>query len=399
MVEESLLDRLLTVETDRVEWKESARDTADIYHAVCALANDLSATGEPGFLVVGVDRQGRVVGGAGDGTAVDAAQRELADLLRSTKLLPTPSVDISPAVRDGRSIIVVQVGPYPVPPVVQVNGVAWVRVGSTTRRATEADHARLRERRPEHLLPFDSRPAAGTGAGDLECTGLRGEYEAAKETNGAPETFPSFESWLTQRELGKVVRGTWTPNHAAILVYGQNPQGFVPGAYIEFVRYRGVDVSGALVSRRTITGTLPDQLDSAWSLLSANIGDVPAAPEGIRQGYVPEYPLEALKELARNMVQHRQLDATHAPGRIEWFDDRIEFSNPGHPFGRASEGEFGEHSDYRNPGVTRLLAQLGYVERLGRGIRLVRSLLERNGNPPIEVQTDGFTRVTVTRRP
>lgn len=95
------------------------------------------------------------------------------------------------------------------------------------------------------------------------------------------------------------------------------------------------------------------------------------------------------------MLQHRQYDATHAPARIEWYQDRIELSNPGAPFGRASAGEFGAESDYRNPNLTRHLVELGYVQKLGRGVRLVRRQLERNGNPPLAVEVDGFTRVIV----
>jgi ATP-dependent DNA helicase RecG len=97
-------------------------------------------------------------------------------------------------------------------------------------------------------------------------------------------------------------------------------------------------------------------------------------------------------------VQHRLYESTHAPGRVEWYSDRIEFSNPGGPFGRASEGELGEHSDYRNPIMTAGLVEMGYVQQLGRGIRRVRLLLERNGNPSLQVEKDGFTRLTVIKR-
>jgi predicted HTH transcriptional regulator len=73
------------------------------------------------------------------------------------------------------------------------------------------------------------------------------------------------------------------------------------------------------------------------------------------------------------------------------------FSNPGGPFGQAGQGEFGAHADYRNPTLTRWLVELGYVEQLGRGIRLVQRRLAENANPELEVETDGFTRVTVRR--
>lgn len=393
-----LLERLLNGESERVEWKESARDSEEIYRAVCALANDLGDSGEPGYLVLGVTKSGDVVGVTDDPRKLDEAQRTIADRLRSTRLLPTPSFDVTPASCRGKTVLVVQVAPYPVPPVVEVNGVAWVRVGSTTRRATEVDLARLRERRPEGVLPFDTRSVLVAGIDDLDTTRLRAEYDAQREQNGYPETFPTFEEWLTQLELGRVVRGVWRPCAAALLVYGRSPQTFFPGAVVEFARYGGPDVSAPLTMRRTITGNLPTQLDAIWSVLAANLAEIPAGAEGMRERFVFDYPLDAVRELGRNMVQHRQFDATHAPSRIEWYEDRIEFSNPGAPFGQAAQGEFGTHSDYRNPTVTKFLVRLGYVERLGRGIRLVRRLLSQNGNPRFEVETDGFTRVVVWRR-
>ena len=153
-----------------------------------------------------------------------------------------------------------------------------------------------------------------------------------------------------------------------------------------------------MVTRRTATGRVTDQLDAVWSQLQANIADMPAGDAGIKTQYASEYPLEALKELARNLVQHRLYEGTNAPGRISWLEDRIVFNNPGNPFGQASQGSFGEHADYRNPTLTRHLMELGYVERLGRGIRRVKALLEKNGNPPLEVETDNYTTVTVRRR-
>ena len=193
------------------------------------------------------------------------------------------------------------------------------------------------------------------------------------------------------------LQGTWTPNAAALLIFGKGPQFFFPSATVEFVRYAGTDVDAQPSWRKTATGNLGAQLETIWAQMSAHVVQVAVAPSGIRSPFTPEYPIEALKELVRNMVQHRLYEGTNAPGRIEWYDDRIEFSNPGGPFSRASEGEFGSHSDYRNPSITMCLKELGYVEQLGRGIRRVRKLLEKNGNPPFDVEVDGFTRVIVRR--
>ncbi|CRI65094.1 putative transcriptional regulator [Thiocapsa sp. KS1] len=387
-------------ETDRIEWKRSAQDSEGILRAACALANDLGASGRPGYLVIGLEKDGKVRPLEPD--RLDQVQQDLANRLRSVKIQPTPSCDIAVHRFDREGfVVVVAVAPYPVPPVVTVDGVAWVRQGSSTRRASAADLQRLNERRPEHTQPFDIRPFASASVEDLDLDLLRAKHAAERIGDSDTETFPALEAWLTQHQLGRVVSGVWRPNPAALLLYGVSPQSWLPGATIELVRYAGSDIDSDVVARKTITGTLADQLEGIWAQINANLASVPdqAGNTGMVERFVPEYPLEALKELARNLVQHRLYESTHAPGRVEWYADRIEFSNPGGPFGRASEGELGEHSDYRNPIVTAGLVDMGYVQQLGRGVRRVRLLLERNGNPPLKVEKDGFTRVVVRRRP
>lgn len=389
---------ILRRESDRIEWKESLAQTEEIIRAAAALANDLGGRGTSGFLVIGVDKRGKAVDLELSDSQVDEELQKLSNRLRSIKLLPTPTFDIEVIDHGGRMLFVVRVEPYPTPPVVTVNGVAWVRSGTTTVRATDADLQRLKERRPENAQPFDTRPVRGATLADLDEPRLRLLHAAARDAVPEQETFPALEAWLTQRELGRPVAGDWTPNAAAILVYGVTPLTWVPGAQVEFVRYGGTEVEAPVSTRRTIGGPLPGQLDVLWAQVEAHVAHVPAPSGGIVSAYAPQYPLEALKELVRNMVQHRQYEGTNAPGRVEWYEDRVEFSNPGGPFNRASEGEFGTHSDYRNPTTTRLLAELGYVERLGRGIRRVRKLLADNSNPGLEVVVDGFTRLIVRRR-
>lgn len=394
------LKLLLNCEDDRLEWKQSLRDSNDVCEAVCALANDLGDSRRKGILLIGIaPKTGQVVGINKRGAALDEEQQKLASWLQAaTKLYPTPCYDIKIVTFEEKPVFVVTVDPYPVPPVVQVNNVAFVRKGATTYRATDADLQRLRERRPIQMQPFDLRPIRGCTLEDLELSELKNRYEAEKIGLDDNDIFPQFEAWLTQAQLGNPVNGTWTPNPTGLLIFGKSPQNTFPGAMIEFVRYKGVDVEAPVAERKTITGTLPQQLETLWSQLSAHITLVPDSSEGIRSSYEPDYPIDALKELARNLVQHRQYEGTNAPSRVEWYDDRIEFSNPGGPYGRASEGEFGLHSDYRNPVITGWLKVLGFVEQLGRGIRLVRKHLQRNKNPSLETEIDGFTRLIVRRR-
>jgi ATP-dependent DNA helicase RecG len=397
MIDRAQLASLLERETSRVEWKESRPSTEELLRAVGALANDLEGTGQDGHLVIGVDDDGRPVGR----DASDAEIRQVTDKLRSTRILPHPSCDVEAAELEGRKLMVIRVAPSDVPPIVKVDGVAWVRIGTSTHRATDADLARLNERRPESRIPFDLRSCGVASLDDLDLALLRIEHAAARDDAGDPETFPPLEAWLAQRDLARSTPDGWRPTFAGLLCYGLSPQQQVPGAVIEFVRYSGRELDDPVASRKTAAGRLRDQLEAVWAQLTANLASIPAPvpAEGIRTPYVHEYPLEALRELARNIVQHRLYEATNAPARVSWFDDRIVFSNPGGPFGQAGQGEFGEHSDYRNPTVTRLLVEQGYVEKLGRGIAIVRRQLQANGNPPLEIEVDGFTTVVVRKRP
>jgi ATP-dependent DNA helicase RecG len=266
-------------------------------------------------------------------------------------------------------------------------------------RASEADLIRLSERRPERNQAFDLRVVRGTTINDLNTLLLEKYYLAAKEENELPGEFPALQSWLTLRQLGKETNGTWTPNAAGLLLFGQSPQDHFPGARVEFVKYAGIDVDSPIAERATVTGTLTDQIESLWTRINANVVDVPKIDQGAVTLYRKTYPINGMRELIRNMIQHRLYEGTNAPGRVEWYDNRVEISNPGGPFGRASEGEFGSHSDYRNPVITQWLAELGYVEQLGRGVRLLRISLQKNGNPDLAVELDGFTRVIVRRTP
>ncbi|MHB1155608.1 MAG: AlbA family DNA-binding domain-containing protein, partial [Phycisphaerales bacterium] len=260
---------LLMTETDRIEWKLST-DTDGIYFAVCAFANDLDNTGRPGYVLVGVDPKTGEIRGVGAENKLDEVQQKITNRLRSTKLVPTPSFDVQAERYEGKYLIKVIVEPYPVPPVVMVDGRAWVRQGTTTRLATDADMHRLQERRPERNQPFDIRPLPAAQLSDLGHE-LKLVYEEAKSSNDDPATFPSYEKWLTQRQLGRTVNDRWIPNPAAILVHGISPQDYFPGATIEFVRYAGNDVDSVVSTRKTITGSLPSQLYHSRPIVDSTV--------------------------------------------------------------------------------------------------------------------------------
>ena len=85
-----------------------------------------------------------------------------------------------------------------------------------------------------------------------------------------------------------------------------------------------------------------------------------------------------------NALAHRTYDQSNAPVRINWYDDRVEVSSPGGPFGMVTAENFERVTDHRNPALAAAMKTLGYVNRFGRGIGRIRQELARNGSPEPE---------------
>jgi ATP-dependent DNA helicase RecG len=190
------------------------------------------------------------------------------------------------------------------------------------------------------------------------------------------------------------------PTVLGILVIGKDPRQFIPGAYIQFLRVDGTELTDPIKHQKEIDGPLPEQLRLLDEILEANISiatDISTQAKEIRH---PDYPIVALQQLTRNAILHRAYEGTYAPVRINWFSDRIEIQNPGGPFGQVNELNFGTPgiTDYRNPHIAEAMKNLGYVQRFGMGIALARQQLNKNGNPPPEFKAEmAYVLVTLRR--
>jgi ATP-dependent DNA helicase RecG len=91
------------------------------------------------------------------------------------------------------------------------------------------------------------------------------------------------------------------------------------------------------------------------------------------------YPYEAIRELAMNLIMHRTYE-TNAPARFYEYSDRIVMDNPGGLYGKVQPENFPHVNDYRNPVIAEAMKVLGYVNRFNRGISMVQEQLDANKN-------------------
>ena len=236
-------------------------------------------------------------------------------------------------------------------------------------------------------MPFDERPVIGSTVSDLDLESFSSTYlPAALAPDVLAENGRSVADQLGALRLWDPVTSTVTV--VGQLVLGLDPGAWLPGAYLQFVRYEGVDETSAVVDHVELRGNLVAQLEVLGRVIAANVRTAIVTVDPLRQQDRPDYPLAALRECVLNAVAHRNYESSNSPVRLLWFDDRVEISSPGGPFGSVTADNFRQRNDYRNPSVAAALKNLGYVNRFGRGISLIDGLLARNGNPPAEYQIE-----------
>lgn len=375
---EDLASTLGRVEGPALEFKREATDRDALRKAVCALANDLIGCGG-GDLLIGVDRDGN----PHPVDVTDDALLRIAQLRDEGRLLERPSMTVDRAVYAGEPVIQVRVNASGTPPV-RLDGVAWVRPGPLTKRASADDERVLIERRTAAVLPFDARPLPGTGAGDLDLELLRSTYvSAAVDPDVVEENDRPLEQQLKSLRL---LHPTGAATPLGILLGGWDPTAVLPGAYLQFVRYDGLDAAAAIRDEEEIRDNLITGARTLTALLQANVSRAVREVDNLRERTVEDYPMPALREAIFNALVHRTYEATNAPVRVLWFDDRVEVTNPGGPYGSVNADNFDRVNDYRNPSLAAAMKTLGYVNRFGRGIERMRLQLERNGSPEPEFE-------------
>jgi ATP-dependent DNA helicase RecG len=382
------------MERDYVVRKASMADKEKIGQTICAFANDLPDRGRPGVLLIGVLDDGRPAGLS----VTDRMQQELADYRSNGLILPLPVMSVERRSLAGYEVAVVAVQPSRIPPV-RYRGQIWVRVGPRRAVASAEEERLLNERRRRFDLPFDARSCPGAQLDDLDQTVFVRAYLPAAID---PDVLAQNGRTVTERLMSlRFATADGVPTVAGIIVLGTDPPQWIPGAYVQFLRIAGHELSDPIQDEKRIDGSMIDILRQLDELLRLNITSSVDIVSGDRERRSPDFPLAALQQLVRNAVMHRDYEISTAPVRITWYADRVEILSPGGPYGSVTPENFGRPglTDYRNPVVAEAMRALGYVQRFGAGIPIATRSMADNGNPPIEFDvTPSYVSVIVRRK-
>jgi ATP-dependent DNA helicase RecG len=378
--DEDLEGMLAVLESDRAERKESLGGDAPtkVREAICAFANDLPGHAGPGVVFINA----RDDGTPARTSITEELLNQLADMKSDGQIVPPPTLTVHKRALRGAEMAVVTVWPSDSPPV-RYKGRIWIRNGSRRQIASAQDERILNERRRHGDKPFDIRPVDSARLADLDLLRFEQEYLVAAV---APDVLAANERTTEQRLAATKMIATSevpVPTVLGLIVVSPRTRDFLPGAYVQFLRVAGRDLSAPVVDAQDIDGTLVDVIRRTEEKLASHNRTAIDFTSRSTERRVQTYPLPALQQLLRNAVMHRSYEATNAPVRVTWYDDRIEIVNPGGPFGLVTSENFGRPgiTDYRNPNLAEAMRALGFVQRFGAGIATARRALQDNGNP------------------
>ncbi|CAM3731958.1 ATP-binding protein [Paracidovorax anthurii] len=399
LTDEQLLVLLSDLESDRAERKESFKGDAPekVRQAVCAFANDLPGHGQPGVVFIGAkDGDGALTGLE----ITDQLLLALADIRSDGNILPFPSMTVEKRRLGDKDVVVMTVMPAEAPPV-KYKGRICIRTGPRHGIANAQDERLLNERRRHGDLPFDLQPVSFASLADLSRSAFETEYlPGAFAPDVLEANHRTYEERLSACRMIDSVASP-LPTVLGAMVIGTRPRDLIPCSYVQFLRIDGVELDDPIVDEAVIDGRLGEIIGRLDDKLRAHIATRVDVASGDVERRRADYPLAALQQLLRNAVMHRTYEATNAPIRVTWFNDRIEIVSPGGPYGIVNAGNFGQPgiTDYRNPHLAEALKVLGYVQRFGVGIATARRLLADNGNPLPEFEVRATHVLVIVRRP
>ena len=374
-----LIDLLKRVEGKTLEFKRDLSSPNNVLRTVVAFANTAG-----GVLLLGVEDSTRDVRGVEEPLAME---ERLANLI-SDNILPRliPDIEVLPWRRT--HVLAIQVHPSSVRPhylkSTGLEGGAYVRVGSTNRRADDELIDELRRFSRGETFDEQAMP---------DCDSEAIDFRAASESFASVRKLKRAD--LDTLRLTTKHQGRKVPTVGGMLLFGKQRHRYFPDAWVQAGRFRGTD-KAHIIDTLEISNFPVHAVEEAiaftqkHSLHSMEIG-------AVRREGRWNLPPVAVREAIINAIVHTDYSQHGAPIRISIYDDRLEVENPGLlPFGLTVDDLFQGVSKLRNRVIGRVFHELGLIEQWGSGFqRMVAVCRDAGLAPPVLEEIGARFRVTI----
>ena len=191
----------------------------------------------------------------------------------------------------------------------------------------------------------------------------------------------SFEEILKARGFIRKQGNEERLTNAAVLLFAKNVYQFYPNCRIRFLRYDGnyaqVGTSINLIRDTGIECSLLEIIDKAKDFIATQLREFTLLDEKTGKfQVVPEYPEFAWQEGIVNAVVHREYALTGSYIKVTMYDDRLEIESPGKLPNIVTVENIRETRFSRNPRISRVLTEMGWVRELNEGVKRIYSDME-----------------------
>ncbi len=331
------------------------------------------ANSDGGTIVVGVDAKGRPTG--------TTYPDELEEALASTIARCRPPVQTDWQQEETEAGIVVMIRVTRSPELHSLaDGRVLIRAGTVNRPLSGGQIGQLAATKSSGDREAETVPGASRDDLDEE---IIAEYlDKRAERLRRPVTLPVNELLTDIGALDE--RGQ--PTVAGLLLFGLNPQSFLPQSGLTFVRFVGTELRGenglaGYGRREEIGGPLARLVEKTWDILVEEM-HIGAVVKGLEREERTEYPLFAVREALVNAVCHRDYRLRGRRIEIRKFADRLEIISPGGLPGFITLDNIVDEHFSRNPRIVAGLYQWGYIEELGLGVDRMIEEMAQAGHPP-----------------
>ncbi len=347
----------------------------EVASALGALANSRG-----GVVLLGASEDGDLLGIDDVDEAVDRT------LQAALSLQPALIIPLPETVELGEKTLIVARVPRGMPNVYGRDGHYMRRDGARNVGLTPAELRRLIVMRGVSDFETDVIPSAS-----LEDIDWKKAQTYVDKLSGIGDK--DVQTVLERRGCITYLDGKAYPTNAGILLFGKEPQRYLRGADITAARFAG-DTMSDTFSKQDILGTLPDQIRLAETFLADHLRKGVQIGKKMVRDEDYEYPMEAARELVVNAVAHRDYSIRGDGIRLFIFRKHMSVTSPGSLPGPVTVDNIQDERFSRNPVIVQVLADMGFIERLGYGVDRVIALMSQRGlGKPRFTETAGGFRV------
>ena len=304
----------------------------------------------------------------------------------------TPSIAFSFRTVDhpGGRVVILEIPAATTAPV-SVDGVSYIRIGSTTPKLS--DYPDRFQKLMNNLRPFNWEKGIAKSFLEAEAVLDMLDYSVYFRLTDQiqPESNRSIlERLEAEQLLTRDVGGRWNITNLGAILFATDLQLFdsaIARKAVRFAAYNGKHMAATVThrwdGRQGYAAVFSELVTYINNLLPQNEHIGPVFRE-----VQPLYPEISVREIIVNALIHQDMTITGAGPQIALFSDRLEITNPGQTL-VATDRMIDGVPRSRNEAVASLMRRMKFCEEQGSGLDKVVISLELFQLPPLTLRSEG----------